>query len=126
MTGPLATAPADAAPVVRVAGLTVSYRARQRSVPAVRGLDLAIGLGESYGLVGESGSGKSTAAMALTRYLPAGTEISAAELSVGQTTQGRWRNSSAEAWCGPLRSVPAMGWLPTNRSSTPTRASTSC
>jgi peptide/nickel transport system ATP-binding protein len=82
MTGPLASAPADGAPVVRVAGLTVSYRARQRSVPAVRGLDLAIGPGESYGLVGESGSGKSTAAMALTRYLPTGTEISAAELSV--------------------------------------------
>jgi peptide/nickel transport system ATP-binding protein len=76
---PVSSAPAD---VVRVAGLTVSYRARQRSVPAVRGLDLAIGLGESYGLVGESGSGKSTAAMALTRYLPTGTEISAAELSV--------------------------------------------
>jgi peptide/nickel transport system ATP-binding protein len=70
------------AEVVRVSGLTVSYRARQRSVPAVRGLDLAIGLGESYGLVGESGSGKSTAAMALTRYLPTGTEIGAAELSV--------------------------------------------
>jgi peptide/nickel transport system ATP-binding protein len=83
MTGPLGSAPADGAPVVRVAGLTVSYRARQRSVPAVRGLDLAIGQGESYGLVGESGSGKSTAAMALTRYLPTGTEISAAELSVG-------------------------------------------
>ena len=83
MTGPLAGAPADGAPVVRVTGLTVSYRVRQRSVAAVRGLDLAIGLGESYGLVGESGSGKSTAAMALTRYLPTGTEINAAELSVG-------------------------------------------
>jgi peptide/nickel transport system ATP-binding protein len=69
-------------PVVRVSGLTVSYRARQRPVPAVRGLDLDIGLGESYGLVGESGSGKSTAAMALTRYLPAAAVVSAAELSV--------------------------------------------
>jgi peptide/nickel transport system ATP-binding protein len=82
LNGTLASAPADSAPVVRVSGLTVSYRARQRSVPAVRGLDLVIGLGESYGLVGESGSGKSTAAMALTRYLPAGAEVSAAELSV--------------------------------------------
>jgi peptide/nickel transport system ATP-binding protein len=82
MNGPPDGAPTDGASVVRVAGLTVSYRARQRSVPAVRGLDLEIGLGQSYGLVGESGSGKSTAAMALTRYLPAGTEISAAELSV--------------------------------------------
>ena len=74
-----------AADTVRVAGLTVSYRVRQRTVPAVRGLSLAIGAGESYGLVGESGSGKSTAAMTLTRYLPAGTEVSAAELSVAGT-----------------------------------------
>jgi peptide/nickel transport system ATP-binding protein len=74
------------APVVRVAGLTVSYRVRQRVVPAVRGLSLSIGARESYGLVGESGSGKSTAAMALTRYLPAGAEISATELSVAGTS----------------------------------------
>ncbi len=78
-----ASAPASGgAPVVRVADLNVSYRVRQRAVPAVRGLSLAVGAGESYGLVGESGSGKSTAAMALTRYLPAGAEVSASELSV--------------------------------------------
>jgi peptide/nickel transport system ATP-binding protein len=70
------------APVVSVADLTVSYRIRQRTVPAVRGLSLAIAAGESYGLVGESGSGKSTAAMALTRYLPAATEVTAERLSV--------------------------------------------
>jgi peptide/nickel transport system ATP-binding protein len=81
-----ASAPASSAPVVRVAGLTVSYRVRQRAVPALRGLSLDIGAGESYGLVGESGSGKSTAAMALTRYLPAGTEVSATELSVAGTS----------------------------------------
>jgi peptide/nickel transport system ATP-binding protein len=81
------TSPAPpGAPVVRVAGLTVSYRVRQRAVPAVRGLSLDIGAGESYGLVGESGSGKSTAAMALTRYLPARTEVTAAELSVAGTS----------------------------------------
>ena len=73
---------ADAA-VVRVADQTDSYRARRAVVTAVRGLSLTIGPGESYGLVGESGSGKSTAAMALTRYLPAGTEVTAAELLVG-------------------------------------------
>jgi peptide/nickel transport system ATP-binding protein len=72
--------------VVRVDGLTVSYRVRQQAVPAVRGLSLDIGAGESYGLVGESGSGKSTAAMALTRYLPAGAEVSATELSVAGTS----------------------------------------
>jgi peptide/nickel transport system ATP-binding protein len=72
--------------LVRVAGLTVSYRTRQGMVPAVRELSLDVAAGESYGLVGESGSGKSTAAMALTRYLPPGTEVSAAELSVAGTS----------------------------------------
>src|ERR1700722_1803339 len=55
-------------------------------VPAVRGLSLEVAAGKSYGLVGESGSGKSTAAMALTRYLPAGTEVTAAELTVARTS----------------------------------------
>jgi peptide/nickel transport system ATP-binding protein len=81
-SAPLGSPPPDSAPVVHVVDLTVAYRVRQRTVAAVRGLSLDIAAGESYGLVGESGSGKSTAAMALTRYLPAGTEISATELSV--------------------------------------------
>ena len=72
----------SASPAVLVRGLTVSYRGRSGPVVAVRDLDLSISAGESYGLVGESGSGKSTAAMTLTRYLPPGTGISAAELSV--------------------------------------------
>jgi peptide/nickel transport system ATP-binding protein len=71
--------------VVRVRDLTVSYRTRQGIVPALRGLSLSVAAGESYGLVGESGSGKSTAAMALTRYLPPGTEVTAAELTVAGT-----------------------------------------
>jgi peptide/nickel transport system ATP-binding protein len=73
--------PATAA-VVRVADLAVRYRTRRATVVALHGLSFEIGAGESYGLVGESGSGKSTAALALTRYLPAGTELTAAELTV--------------------------------------------
>jgi peptide/nickel transport system ATP-binding protein len=69
--------------LVSVRDLTICYRTRQRTVPAVRGLSLVISPGESYGLVGESGSGKSTVAMALACYLPAGTQVSATELSVG-------------------------------------------
>jgi peptide/nickel transport system ATP-binding protein len=81
---------------VSVRDLTVSYRTvfrptgakktGQRLVPAVRGLSLDVAAGESYGLVGESGSGKSTAAMALARYLPPGSEVTAAELSVAGTS----------------------------------------
>jgi peptide/nickel transport system ATP-binding protein len=64
--------------VVTVKDLSVSYGGK----PAVRGLSFTVGPGESYGLVGESGSGKSTAAMALTRYLPRDASLSAAELTV--------------------------------------------
>ncbi len=74
-----------AAPVVAVENLTVTYRARQQAVTAVRGLSFTIDAGESYGLVGESGSGKSTAAMAITRYLPPDTEVSADTLTVAGT-----------------------------------------
>ncbi len=70
-------------PVVTVENLTVAYRARQQTVTAIRGLTFAVEAGESYGLVGESGSGKSTAALALTRYLPPDTDISAGTLAVG-------------------------------------------
>jgi peptide/nickel transport system ATP-binding protein len=71
--------------LVSVRDLTVSYRTRHGMAPALRELSLVIAAGESYGLVGESGSGKSTAAMALTRYLPPGTEVTAAALSVAGT-----------------------------------------
>jgi peptide/nickel transport system ATP-binding protein len=64
--------------VVTVKDLSVSYGGK----PAVRGLSFTVGPGESYGLVGESGSGKSTAALALTRYLPRDASLSAAELTV--------------------------------------------
>ena len=69
-------------PVVSVRGLRVEYRSRRGPLPAVSGIDFHVARGEAYGLVGESGSGKSTAAMALTRYLPANAELSAAELRV--------------------------------------------
>jgi peptide/nickel transport system ATP-binding protein len=64
--------------LVSVRDLSVSYAGK----PALRGLGFTVGPGESYGLVGESGSGKSTAALALTRYLPRNATLSAAELTV--------------------------------------------
>jgi peptide/nickel transport system ATP-binding protein len=55
---------------IELQGLEVVYRVRGIDRPVLRGVDLTIGQGDSYGLVGESGCGKTTAAYALMRALP--------------------------------------------------------
>jgi peptide/nickel transport system ATP-binding protein len=55
---------------IELEGLEVVYRVRGVDRRVLRGVDLTIGQGESYGLVGESGCGKTTAAYALMRALP--------------------------------------------------------
>ena len=64
------SATAASTPALEVADLDVAYRVRGADRPVLRGVSLAVGRGESYGLVGESGCGKSTAALAIVRYLP--------------------------------------------------------
>ncbi|BBB94912.1 putative ABC transport system ATP-binding protein [Bradyrhizobium japonicum] len=46
--------------MLRVTGLTKSYRSAGEHVAVLRGVDLAVATGESVALTGESGSGKST------------------------------------------------------------------
>ncbi|MGN8048226.1 dipeptide ABC transporter ATP-binding protein [Curtobacterium sp. 22159] len=52
----------DAAPVVDLRDVSVTFGRGARAVHALRGIDIAVHAGETVGLVGESGSGKSTAA----------------------------------------------------------------
>jgi peptide/nickel transport system ATP-binding protein len=72
------------APLLSVRDLHVAYRLGGVAVPAVRGVDLELGVGETLGLAGESGCGKSSLAGALLRLLPQGTEVSGEVLLHGE------------------------------------------
>jgi oligopeptide/dipeptide ABC transporter ATP-binding protein len=61
--------------VLEVAGLDVVFPTMDGDVHAVRGVDLAIGPGETLGVVGESGSGKTVTSMAILGLLPKGARI---------------------------------------------------
>ncbi|GAB2490910.1 ABC transporter ATP-binding protein [Nocardiopsis aegyptia] len=81
--------------------LHVTYRPGTGGVPAVRGVDVAVGAGEVLGLAGESGSGKSTVALALLRLLPAGTETTGRILLEGEDVLAmRWGRLRAVRWAG--------------------------
>ena len=59
--------------LLAVRGLTIAFPGSpgERSWrPVVRGVSLAVGRGEIFGLVGESGSGKTLTALAILRLLP--------------------------------------------------------
>ena len=101
--GGRAVAPTDAAPLIEVRDLSVTYRQGfGRSVAAVAGVSFEIARGRTLALIGESGSGKSTVARAICGFVPpgAGTSRSTALPSTGRNGRGR----SACRWC---RRIPA-------------------
>ncbi|GAA4266025.1 ABC transporter ATP-binding protein [Frondihabitans peucedani] len=61
--------------LLSVRDLSVTYRERDSTTQAVRGITFEVGPGEAFGLVGESGSGKSTTAFAIVRFLAEGGHI---------------------------------------------------
>ncbi|MFF0013350.1 dipeptide ABC transporter ATP-binding protein [Streptomyces sp. NPDC005374] len=71
-------------PLLEIRGLSVSYRTRSGTVPAVRGVDLNVWPGQVTAVVGESGSGKSTTAHAITRLLSANGRIDAGTVRFGR------------------------------------------
>jgi peptide/nickel transport system ATP-binding protein len=70
--------------LLEVRDLHVTYPSRSGPVPAVRGVDLALGPGETLGIAGESGCGKSTLAGAVLRLLPRGTDVTGSVLLDGE------------------------------------------
>jgi peptide/nickel transport system ATP-binding protein len=71
--------------LLEVNDLHVTYAAGSGApVPAVRGVDLRLDVGETLGLAGESGCGKSSLAAALLRLLPSGTTVTGDVLLDGE------------------------------------------
>ena len=71
--------------LLEVRDLHVTYAAESGSpIPAVRGVDLTLKVGETLGVAGESGCGKSSMAAALLRLLPTGTEVTGEVLVDGE------------------------------------------
>jgi peptide/nickel transport system ATP-binding protein len=72
------------APLLSVRDLHVTYHTAGQPVPAVRGVDLELAVGETLGIAGESGCGKSSLAGALLRLLPKGTDVTGEVLVDGE------------------------------------------
>ncbi len=53
-----------------ISGLRVRYAGERGVIDALRGIDLVVERGASFGLVGESGSGKSTVLKAIAGLVP--------------------------------------------------------
>jgi len=79
--------------------LSVTYHTSRGPVPAVRGVDLTLDLGQTLGIAGESGCGKSTLALAVLRLLLPGAVVTGSVLLDGEDVLGMsWGRLRAVRW----------------------------
>ncbi len=74
--------------VLKVDGLSVSFRQDGVEVPAVRGVSFEVGKGETVALVGESGSGKSVTALSTVGLLPDSARVRGSVTYAGEEMVG--------------------------------------
>ena len=89
------------APLLRIEGLSVTYRTQEGEVPAVRDVDLSLDQGEIVGIAGESGCGKSTLASTVLRLQPPTARVEGRVLVRGaDALTMRWGDLRALRWAG--------------------------
>jgi ABC-type glutathione transport system ATPase component len=85
--------------LLELKNVDITYRTHGGEVPAVRGVNLRLGPGETLGIAGESGSGKSTIAMSVLRLLPSSATVSGEILLDGEDVSGmRWGRLRTVRW----------------------------
>lgn len=79
--------------------VSVTYRSGGADVPAVRGVSLTVGAGESVGIAGESGCGKTTLTGTVLRLLPKSARVDGRVLLDGVDVQTMtWGQVRAARW----------------------------
>ncbi|MCW2775678.1 MAG: transporter ATP-binding protein [Nocardioides sp.] len=87
--------------LLKLKGLSVTYRTEEGPLPAVRDVDLTLERGEVVGVAGESGCGKSTLASTVLRLQPSSATVSGQVLVDGEDVLTmRWGDLRALRWAG--------------------------